>query len=171
ICIPIGIILSIQAYITISRWESPSLLRIGVPLPLQAELRRIEIITFYRRYHGVCFSDIRFTIRGNRFATIIFIIYAHYRAAIFPLYRFKMLHTIICAYVSKIYAHYRPAIFPLYRLQMRHTTIWPFILKMDKPPFTRLRLYKPTLMWAVYFGLSLIQHPLHLVRAIYIFGT
>src|SRR5690606_3278675 len=112
-----------------------------MPLPLQSELGRIEIITFCWCYNRVCLSDVRLPIAHNRLPTIIFI----------------------------IYAHYRPTIFPLDRLQMRYTTVRPFILKMNEPPFAGLRLHESTLMRTVYLGLSLIQNTLHFIRSIYIF--
>lgn len=87
-----------------------------MPLPLQSQLARIELITFHRSLYRPVASYIRLAMPLHRLATTITIL--------------------VCP-------DDRPIVFPLHRVQMDNTSVRTFILKVHEPRVTDAGFTQP----------------------------
>ena len=119
-------------------WHTKCLLIVGMPLPLQAEVWSIKLITLYR-------------------------IHLHFRVGFWHSILIVRRSTIAFLWNN---AHYRPVVFPSYRLQMYNSAIGTSFLEMQKPILTIFSMYPSTLMRTIDVALSLRHHLHRFIRSI-----
>ena len=119
----------------------PSILWIGIPLPLQSQLFLIKVILCIWTCNRINSSYIRFVPGSNRLAT---------------LFSWGSL------------SNDRPVILPAHRLQMYDSARSIYILKMQKPVFPCLCINPGSLMRSIYLCILLHHDITILIRSPYI---
>ena len=125
--------------LTESRRHAESLVVVGMPLPLLAHKRRIELVALNRVLYRPRFRRLWLAVRRDGVAAIVTVL---------------------------VYTHNRPVVFPRNRLEMYYTAVTPFILEVQEPILAKSCMHPCTLMRPVNIALTLGQHNLALVRAI-----
>jgi len=107
--------------------ETPGDLRVGVPLPLQAQGGGVKLVVFGGCGLGKGAAHIRFGMGGNRFTAVISV---------------------------GIAADHRPVVDPGHGIEVDHPAIGPFILKMKEPEFAAGGVDPSALVGAVHRGVA-----------------
>src|SRR5699024_6276106 len=82
---------------------------------------------------------------------------------------FVFKHGLACAFCFFLDTYNRPVVLPAHGLKVNNPAVHIFILEVDKPIFTRLRVYPSTLVRSVGWGAPLMHSHVPLVRAVNVF--